>query len=68
MPASLKHVQGFSVLPLEPQCEVGGMADHAEQVGGVMLFVIPRPHTANQLRWLDCPKVDRKQNDHVRVQ
>lgn len=38
---------------LEPQSKVGGVADHAEQVRGVLLFVLFGPDTANQLGWPD---------------
>lgn len=35
---------------LEPQREVGGVADHAQQVGRVLLFVFFGPDAADQLR------------------
>ena len=34
---------------LKPQCEIGGVADHAEQVRGVLLFVLFCPDAADQL-------------------
>lgn len=34
---------------LEPQREVGGVADHVEQVRRVLLFVLFGPDAANQL-------------------
>lgn len=36
---------------LEPQREVGGVADHTQQVGRVLLFVFFGPDAADQLRW-----------------
>ena len=42
-------------LLFKPQGEVGGVSDHPQQVGGVNLFVLFGPDTANQLRWLHRP-------------
>lgn len=39
----------LSDLLLEPQREVGGVADHAEQVRRVVLFVLFGPDAADQL-------------------
>lgn len=38
---------------LEPQREVGGVADHAQQVGRVLFFVFFGPDAADQLGWPD---------------
>lgn len=44
---------------LEPQCEVGGVADHAEQVRRVLLFVLSGPDAADQLGWPDSSVEER---------
>lgn len=44
---------------LEPQCEVGGVADHAEQVRRVLLFVFSGPDAADQLGWPDSSVEER---------
>lgn len=43
-------VKVFDLL-FEPQREVGGVADHAEQVRRVLLFVLFGPDAADQLGW-----------------
>lgn len=46
----------MAVLLFKPQCKVGGVPDHPQQVRRVKLFVLFGPDAANQLRWLHRPE------------
>lgn len=50
---------------LEPQREVGGVADHPQQVGRVLLFVLFGPNASDQLRRPDGPADDKGQRSLV---